>query len=83
MDKSKFVFQEIFNNSNGKTSGSGFCGVVIVLSGVLGFLGVLVGYFIGLPLTIELIPYLITYIGIGATLLGVRKLKKETENNAN
>lgn len=75
-DMKKFKWVELVNNSDGKTSGSGFAGLIIVLSGVLGFILLMVGYLLNLNFTPEIATSLMVYIGMGSALLGVRKLKK-------
>jgi len=77
---SKFSWPELFANSDGKTSGSGFAGVVICMVGTLCFLlGCIDKMFISKG--IDIITQSIVFVGIGATLLGARKLlAKKTEN---
>lgn len=73
-NKSKFRFSETFNNSNtGKTSGSGFIGVIMGLVATLGFLTVLVGWWIGKPEVIEIFDKVLQLGLLSAALLGVRK----------
>ena len=80
MDISKFSFAELFSNDNGKTSGSAFCGVIICLIGSLCFLlGCIDKVFIGH--TIDIITQSITFVLIGATLMGVRKIIKTNNTN--
>jgi hypothetical protein len=76
---SKFSWSELFSNTNGKTSGSGFSGVVICLVGTFCFfLGCLDKIFISQE--IDIISQSIVFVGIGATLLGARKyLATKTE----
>ena len=50
-EKGKFKFSETFNNSNGKTSGSGFAGIILSLIGGVGFICGTVGYFFGIEET--------------------------------
>lgn len=78
-DKGRFRFTELFNNNNGKSSGSGAAGLFIVFIGGLSFIASMVGYYLQLPNTLEVMSSIVIFIGIGATLLGVRKLKKEPE----
>jgi hypothetical protein len=69
---SKFSWAELFSNSDGKTSGSGFSGVIICLVGTLCFfLGCVDKMFISKE--IDIITQSIVFVGIGATLLGARK----------
>lgn len=69
---SKFSWAELFSNSDGKTSGSGFVGVIICLVGTLCFfLGCIDKMFVSKG--IDIITQSIVFVGIGATLLGARK----------
>lgn len=69
---SKFSWAELFSNNDGKTSGSGFSGVIICLVGTLCFLlGCIDKMFISKG--IDIITQSIVFVGIGATLLGARK----------
>ena len=71
-DVSKFSWAELFSNDNGKTSGTGFCGVVICVVGTLCFLlGCIDKMWI--THTIDVITQSIVFVGIGATLMGFRK----------
>lgn len=71
--KHRFVFSEVFNNSDGKTSGSGFIGVMMGLVGCLGFIAAIVGFFLKLPDTIPFMQQTIFFIGSATVLLGARK----------
>ena len=53
-NKSKFRFSETFNNANGKTSGSGFVGVIMGLTTTIAFCVVLVGWWVGKPEVLEI-----------------------------
>lgn len=78
---SKFSWAELFSNNDGKTSGSGFTGVVICLVGTLCFfMGCIDRMFISKE--IDILTQSIVFVGIGATLLGVRKVKS-TSNTSN
>ena len=69
---SKFSWAELFSNNDGKTSGSGFAGVIICLVGTLCFfLGCIDKMFVSKE--IDIITQSIVFVGIGATLLGARK----------
>ena len=72
-DKSKFVFSETFNNKDGKTSGSGFIGVITGLVAAAAFVAGVVGWFLGKTLIIEYFDKVIQFAGLSALLLGVRK----------
>lgn len=70
---SNFSWAELFSNDNGKTSGTAFTGIVISLVGALCFLlGCIDKMWISH--TIDVITQSIVLVGIGATLLGVRKV---------
>ena len=73
-NKSKFVFSETFNNSNGKTSGSGFIGVIMGIACILGFCSGVVGWYLEKPLIIEFMDKVLQFGGLSALLLGVRKV---------
>jgi hypothetical protein len=74
----KFSFAEMTSNSSGKTSGSGTAGLYIVFLGGLCFvLGCVDKVFIGKD--IDVVTQSIIFTGIGATLLGYRKSKDNTE----
>ena len=45
-NKSKFRFSETFNNSNGKTSGSGFVGVITGILTSIAFAAAMVGWWL-------------------------------------
>jgi len=72
--KSKFVFSEVFNNKDGKTSGSGFIGVIMGLVGCLSFVAAIVGYFLKIENTIDFMQQTIFFIGAATVLLGARKI---------
>lgn len=72
-DGSKFRFSETFNNSNGKTSGSGFIGVIMGLTSILAFISVIVGWWLNKPDVIEIFEKVLQLALLSAALLGVRK----------
>ena len=72
-DKSKFVFSETFNNGNGKTSGSGFMGIVLGLVGSACLIASMVGWFLQTPNVIEVMGKIIIVLTLSASLLGLRK----------
>lgn len=78
--KHRFIFSEVFNNSDGKTSGSGFIGVIMGLVGCLAFIAAIVGYFMQLPDTIPFMQQTIFFIGSATVLLGVRKFVGKNKN---
>lgn len=73
-NKSKFNFSEIFNNQDGKTSASSFCGVIVTITGCILALSATSGYYFDLKNTIDLLEISAWIIAIGAGLLGVRKV---------
>jgi hypothetical protein len=77
----KFIFSELFNNSSGKTSGSGFIGVIMGLVGCLAFIAAIVGFFLKLPETIPFMQQTIFFIGAATVLLGVRKVFPSKNSN--
>lgn len=72
-DNKKFRFKELVTNTNGKTSGSGFLGMIMGLVGCLAFIAAIVGYFLNLPETIPFMQQTTIFIGAATVLLGVRK----------
>lgn len=70
----KFSFAEMTSNSNGKTSGSGTAGLLIILIGALSFITGTILIVLGKDQQ-ELLIQSIAIIYAGATLLGVRKLR--------
>jgi len=71
--KSKFRFSETFNNSDGKTSGSGFIGVLMGLIAILGFIAGSVGWFVGQEKVIDYLELVLQLGLLSAALMGVRK----------
>ncbi len=72
-NKKKFSLGELFSNESGKTSATAFCGVIICISGTLTFvLGCIDKMWI--TNTIDVITQSIMFVGIGAALMGVRKV---------
>jgi len=72
-DKSKFVFSETFNNKDGKTSGSGFLGIVLGLTGAVCFAASMIGWFLQIPNVVEVMGKIIILLSLAAALLGLRK----------
>jgi hypothetical protein len=69
----KFSFAQLTSNTSGKTSASGTMGVIICAVGSLCFLiGCVDKLFIGRD--IDIITQSIIFVGIGAGLLGLRKV---------
>lgn len=73
-NKSKFRFSETFNNSNGKTSGSGFVGVIIGILTSIAFAAAMVGWWLGKPDVLEVFEKILQLGLLSAALLGVRKI---------
>lgn len=72
LDIQKFSWPEMVSNGNGKTSGTAFAGLVISLVGTLCFLlGCIEKMFIST--SIDVISQSIVFVGIGSSLLGLRK----------
>jgi len=72
-DKSKFVFSETFNNTDGKTSGSGFMGILLGLVGSACMVAAMVGWFMNIPNVIEVMGKIIIVLSLSGALLGLRK----------
>lgn len=73
-DSSKFRFTETFTNTNGKTSGSGFIGVILGLVAAASFVATMVGYFLEIPNTIDVMEQMLKLVAASTVLLGVRKI---------
>lgn len=73
-NKSRFRFSETFNNANGKTSGSGFVGVIMGLTTTIAFCVVLAGWWIGKPEVLEIFEKVLQLGMLSAGLMGVRKI---------
>lgn len=70
---SKFSFAEIFSDQNGKSSGTSFCGIIITIVGTICFLlGCIDKMWI--TKTTDIITQSITFVLIGASLLGLKKV---------
>lgn len=73
-NKSKFRFSETFNNSRtGKTSGSGFIGVIMGIVAILGSVLGLIGWWLGKPESLDIFDKVLQLGLLSAALLGVRK----------
>lgn len=80
-EKSKFRFSETFNNSNGKTSGSGFVGVIMGLTATLSFISGVVGWYLELDQVMEFFEQVLKLGGLSALLMGVRKVSGHLSRN--
>lgn len=82
LDIHKFSWSEMVSNSDGKTSGTAFAGLVICMVGTFCFLlGCLDKMFIST--SIDIISQSIVFTGIGSSLIGLRKYveSKKTESD--
>jgi len=73
-NKSQFVFSETFNNKDGKTSGSGFIGVILGITAVAMVAAGTFGFFFEIPNTLEYLGVALKIIAASTILLGVRKV---------
>lgn len=73
-NEKRFIFRETFTNTNGKTSGSGFIGVILGIVAALSFVAAMVGYFLELPNTVEVMGEMLKLVAASTVLLGVRKI---------
>ncbi len=80
-NKSKFNFSETFNNSNGKTSGSGFVGVITGLLTAIAFSVAMIGWWLGKPDIIDIFDRILQLGLLSAALLGVRKVSGVLTNS--
>ena len=71
----KFSWPQLVSNNDGKTSATGFCGVITILTGVLCFIAGVVDKMY-LTHTTDVMLYSSGLITLGSTLLGVRKMKQ-------
>jgi len=78
---SKFSWGELFSNDSGKTSGTAFCGIIICLVGSLCFLLGCVDK-MWISHSIDIITQSIVFVGIGAALMGVRKVVGQKSNDS-
>lgn len=77
MSKNKFSFAQMVSNSDGKTSGSGTMGCLVVIVGCIGFLSGILNVILG-DGDGQIMMYSTGFIGAGVTLLGVRKTRDST-----
>jgi hypothetical protein len=73
-NKSKFKFSETFNNKDGKTSGSGFIGVITGLVGTFLIFAGVFAFFFKYPEALGFLGLGLKVILISASLMGVRKV---------
>lgn len=72
-DRDKFSFAQMTSNTDGKTSGSGTMGVVIVTTGLVAFLAGVLAYIFMDEGGTEIMTQSIVLITLGTGLLGYRK----------
>jgi len=82
-DAKKFRFSETFTNTNGKTSGSGFVGVILGLIAAAAFTAAMVGWFMQIPQVIEVMGKILELAFASAALMGVRKVAPRFGNGKN
>lgn len=70
---SKFKFSELFSNSDGKTSGSGFVGILFGIATTLCFIASAIGIFFKLDI-MELVDASLQLGLLSGALLGLRKV---------
>jgi hypothetical protein len=77
-EKSRFRFSETFNNSDGKTSGSAFIGVIMGLIAGLTWIAIpvlLIAFdVVSAEVAIEIMKQTINLVWASAALLGARKI---------
>ena len=71
--RNQFSIAELFSNSDGKTSASGFIGILVGIIGCLAFTTAIVGYVFNLPNTISVMQQSTIFIGAATALLAARK----------
>jgi len=79
--KDKFTFKELTMNNNGKQSGSGFVGVILGLIAGASIIALMVGYFLNLPNTIEVMGKILELVAAATILLGIRKVSGDFAKN--
>jgi len=76
-----FSWAELFSNDNGKTSGTAFCGIVVCLIGAICFLLGCVDK-MWISHSTDIITQSIVFVGIGVTLMGVRKVVSSNDTSS-
>lgn len=74
LDITKFNWKEIFNNNDGKTSGSGVAGVFLIAVSIATIINANVMIWMHPTAAIQLIEQIVTIIIFASALLGVRKI---------
>lgn len=84
-EKSKFRFRETFNNTDGKTSGSAFIGVILGLIAAVTWIVIpallILFDVVDSDVAIEIMKQTINLVWASAALLGARKLAGSFKNN--
>jgi F420-0:gamma-glutamyl ligase-like protein len=84
-EKSEFRFSETFNNSDGKTSGSAFIGVILGLISAVTWIALpvlLIAFeVVDSEVAIEIMKQTINLVWASAALLGARKLAGSFKKN--
>jgi cadmium resistance protein CadD (predicted permease) len=78
----KFSFSQTISNSNGKTSGSGFIGVLFGVIVSASFVAAMIGWFLQIPNVVEIMGIILQFAGISGLLLGVRKVSSRFGNES-
>ncbi len=81
MQKNKFSFAEMTSNETGKTSASGSCGVIAILSGIVGFFAGIVFAACEINGSSEVLIQSLGMITLGTSLLGLRKYKSSQNSH--
>jgi hypothetical protein len=79
-NKDKFLWREMLSNADGKTSSSAFIGVVLGLIAGITFLTAMIGWFLQLPNTVEIMGKILELALASSVLLGVRKVASRFGN---
>lgn len=81
--KNGFSFSELVTNTtSGKTSASGFVGVILCIAGIICFVFEVGGHFFGVQEVSTILDKITIVIGLGAALLGVRKVSSSKGDNS-
>ena len=75
-DKNKFNWHELFNNSDGKTSGSAAIGLWFGLITGISFIAAMCGWFLSMNLIIEIFNIILKLGALSVGLLAVRKVSE-------
>lgn len=78
--KEKIRIWDLIRNSDGKLSGSGTSGVLMIFVSCLCLMSLIVAFYLNKNIE-PILGEVITFAGIGAGLLGIRKFKAKTQND--